>query len=815
METIKTICQGCYFYCGLDVTRDKGRIVRIEGMKEHPVNHGTICPKGIASQQLVTDKSRLQYPLHRIGPRGSGEWKRLSWDDALDLLAEKFAETKEQYGSEALFYHRGHAPGWVTTMNYVTRFMNTFGSPNVLTHAHLCFTPRAIAHVATYGAVPEADFDHAKCIFLWGFNPVNTSLTNYARRIMDARARGTKLIVVDPRFTKTAAKADLWLQPLPGTDLALAMGINKVIVDEHLYDEKFVRDWTIGFEQLREHLATIDLDEVARLTGVPVERFTRAARMFAENAPAVLKEGNGLDQQANVSQTVRAISLIHALTGSLNIEGGGQLMPALPFVDVQARSAITSDWEERSISTHPLYFRQGYSLHDEELFAALKTGKPYPVHTLFVQGGSLLSANSNTARTRGLLNKIDFIAVHDLYMTATAEIADLVLPAAGFLERDLLLYYRYRPSTRMNLVCMQQQVVPPVGESRSDLDLIFALARRLGMSDAFPWRSVEEAFNWELEPLKITVDYLREHPEGYRQDYGPEELYRTHGHTGFPTRSKKVELYSSRFEEFGYNPLPKIEPIAPSLQVSKEYPLLCGTGFKLGIHTHTEFRTLPWIDEIEPDQFLEIHPLQAKKLGISDGDRVRVTSAWGELVALARFSEGVEENVVMLSYGYGQPYAGKEWRSSNDITPHVDPDPISGSTSNRRFPVRVSPEAEGTEAMGSERQALLVDWDRCVGCFTCEVACKQEHGEKRIHVNMLGPVHGKDGETRMEAIPLATQSCDLCQSRLARGEDPACVNACPTKALIITSIEDAITHIRSGQHQLCAVGSKLHSNIKR
>ncbi len=810
METIKTICQSCYFYCGLDVTRDDdGHIVRIEGMKEHPVNHGTICPKGIASQQLVTDPHRLTHPLRRVGPRGSGEWEEISWDEALDTLAERIEKTRDEYGPEALAYHRGHAPGWVTTMNYVTRFMNTFGSPNVLTHAHLCFAPRAIAHVATYGAVPEADFDRAKCILLWGFNPVNTSLTNYARRIMDAKARGAKLIVVDPRFTKTAAKADLWLQPHLGTDLTLALGMNKVIVEEGLYDKEFVRDWTVGFEELRDYLATISLDEVARITGIPIERFARAARMFAENAPAVMKEGNGLDQHSNVSQTVRAICLIPSLTGSLNIEGGDQLMPALPFIDVQARDAITKDWEKRSISTHPLYFRQGNSLHDEELFATLESGKPYLIRTLIVQGGSLLAANSNTERTRRLLDKIDFIAVHDLYMTATAEIADLVLPAASFLERDLLLYYRYRPSTRLNMVCLQQQVVKPVGESRSDLDLIFALGRKLGMNDAFPWKSAEEAFDWELAPLGITVDYLRAHPEGYIKHYAPEELYRTHGHTGFPTRSRKVELYATRFEEFGYDPLPQVETVPSSLQASKEYPLLCGTSFKLGIHTHTEFRTLPWIDEIEPDPFLEVNPQQAEKLGLSDGNKVSVTSAWGRLAALARVSEGVEENVVMLSYGYGQPYTGKEWNSSNDITPHVDPDPISGATSNRRVPVRVSREVEETSKGKVERLALLADWGRCVGCLTCAVACQQENGEKRIHVNILGPVQGEDGETRMESIPIATETCDLCQSRLARGASPACVSACPTKALLITSIADAITRIHDGQHHLCATGSVL------
>jgi len=805
VETIKTICQMCYFYCGLDVTRDDGRIIHIEGMKEHPVNRGTICPKGLASQQLVTDTHRLTHPLRRVGPRGSGEWEEISWDEALDTLAEKIEKTRDDYGTAALAYHRGHAPGWVTTMNYVTRFMNTFGSPNLLTHAHLCFAPRAIAHVATYGAVPEADFDRAKCILLWGFNPVYTSLTNYTRRIMDAKARGAKLIVVDPRFTKTAAKADLWLQPQPGTDLPLALGMSKVIVEEGLYDKEFVCDWTVGFDELKDYLATIDLDEVARITGVPIERFARAAQMFAENAPAVMKEGNGLDQHSNVSQTVRAICLIPSLTGSLNIEGGDQLMPALPFVDVQARGAITKDWEKRSISTHPLYYRQGNSLHDEELFAALETGKPYPIRSLIVQGGALLSANSNTERTKRLLNKIDFIAVHDLYMTATAEIADLVLPAASFLERDLLLYYRYRPSARLNMVCLQQQVVKPVGESRSDLDLIFALGRRLGMKEAFPWKSVEEAFDWELAPLGITVDYLRTHPEGYIKHYAPEELYRTHGHTGFPTRSKKVELYAARFEEFGYDPLPQIETFPPSLQASKKYPLLCGTSFKLGIHTHTEFRTLSWIDEIEPAPFLEINPDQAERLGVKNGDRVRVESAWGRVPALARLSEGVSENVVMLTYGYGQPYTKGGWHLSNDLTPYVDSDPISGSTSNRRVPVRVVREGEERSGLRTNTLALLVNTDRCVGCYTCEVACAQEHGKKRIRVNILGPVKCADGEMKMDAVPLATEECDLCRARLERGDDPACVTACPTKAILIFPLAETIRLLRAGEHQLCAL----------
>ena len=390
MDSICTICQSCYFYCGLRVFREGSTIVRIEGLPEHPTNRGTICPKGLAAQQLVTDPRRLLHPQKRIGPRGSGRWKRISWDEAMTLLAGNLRAAKESDGPESVVYHRGHAPGWVTTMNYVTRLMNAFGSPNLLTHAHLCFAPRAIAHAATYGGVPEPDFDAARCILLWGFNPVYTSLPNYARRIMDAKARGAKLVVVDPRFTPTAAKADLWLQPLPSTDLALGMGIVKVLVEEKLYDADFVRDYTVGFDQLATHVASIELPDVEATTGVPADLIRLAARILSKSRPTVVKEGNGLDQHVNVVQSVRAVALIAALLGSINARGGGVLVPALPFEDVQLRGKRGEDWEKLSLSTHPLYYRNGNSIHDEELFQALETGKPYPIRAVIVQGLSLI-----------------------------------------------------------------------------------------------------------------------------------------------------------------------------------------------------------------------------------------------------------------------------------------------------------------------------------------------------------------------------------------------------------------------------------------
>ncbi len=804
MTVTKTICQSCYFYCGLDVTHDGDQIERIDGSPEHPVNRGTICPKGLAAQQLVTHPKRLTRPLFRDRKKPGDSWTELSWDDALDLLAEKLRAARSAGRPESVVYHRGHAPGWVTTYNYVTRFMTAFGSPNLVTHAHLCFAPRAIAHLATYGGVPEPDFDHARCIVLWGFNPVYTSLPNYARRIIESKERGAKLIVVDPRYTQTAAKADLWLQPRPGTDLPLALGIVKTLIEEQLLDREYVREHAIGLDVLTEHVGAIAYETIASTTGVPIDRMKAAAQMMAENRPTTVKEGNGLDQHVNVTQTVRAVALIPTLLGSLNIEGGNVLLPPLPFHDVQLRGLRGEDWEERSLSRHPLYYRTGNALHDEDLLAALEDDAPYPIDVLIVQGGALLAANSNVRRTERLLEKVGFLAVHDLFMTATAERADLVLPAASFLERDLLLYYRYRPSAQSNMIALQQQVVSPAGESRSDLELIFDLARRIGLHDHFPWGSVGEAFDWELEPVGIDLEYLKSHPEGYQRDYAPDELYVTDGRSGFSTESGKIELAASRLEAFGSDALPQLRELPAALEPSDDYPLLCGTGLKLGIHTHTEFHSLPWIEPIEPAPFAEIHPEAAAASGIRDRDRVRVESPWGAVEAIARITRTVDEEVVMLSYGYGQPYAGAGWQLSNCLTPDgtIAADPDSGATSNRRVPVRLI----RTTTVGEQRsqRLLIAKTVRCVGCHTCEVACRQEHGEARIRIHEVGPVRTEDGEMRSLSLPIGCDSCDLCAERTAQGAEPACVVACPTNALSLVEPATILQEGSEGVH-VCAV----------
>jgi len=686
-EVVKTVCQMCFYYCGLDVTVENGEILKVEGMKEHPISKGRLCPKGLACQQLVTDPKRLKTPLRRVGERGSGKWEKISWDDALDQIGEKFLAIRDEFGPEGLGYYRGQAPGWVTNFNYVWRFLNSLGSPKMYTHSTLCFTPRFIAHAATFGRFPEPDYENTNCIMLVGFNPAYTSPVNYMARIMKAKQRGAKLVVIDPRFTNTASKADLFLQPRPGTTGALILSMVQVIVAEGLYDTDFVREWTVGFDELKQLAQDYTPEKIEGVTWVKAEKIREAARWIATIKPSVVVDGNGLDQHTNTVQTVRTTSILRSLIRSVDEPGGSILLPPLPFIDVQRRGSRPPDFYDRCDCQYPVYVNANFGLTPVEMVDALAMQKPTAVKALIVQGGEPVTALSGTNTTREALKKLDLLVVHDLYGTSTAQIADFVLPAASFLERNLILYYRYRHAN-MNLICAQNQCIPPVGESKSDLDFIFALARRLGLEEYFPWKDVVEAFDSELEPNGITFDWLKKHPGGYVREYDPEELYRKYEHEGFATASKKIEFVSSYLDKYGYDPLPTfVEPAMSPVstpELAERYPLICSTCVKLGIHTHAQFRTLPWIREIEPEPFGEIHPETAAEYGIQDGNWMVVESPTGAIQVRARVKSTLHPNVIMVTHGYGQPYAG-DYDLPNLITSEKDRDPIAGGTGNRSF----------------------------------------------------------------------------------------------------------------------------------
>jgi anaerobic selenocysteine-containing dehydrogenase len=686
----KTLCRMCGRYCGLDVTLEGNTITKVEGMPEHFVSKGRICAKGLASAQLENDPKRLIYPLKRAGERGSGKWERITWDQAYEIIAERLNRLREECGPASLVYHRGRAPDWGSNWAYVQRFMNVWGSPNIATHSHNCHMARALGHIHTYGGHPVPDYEKCKLMILWGYNPAYTSVVNHAKRILDVKEKGAKIVVIDPRFTNMASKADIYLRIRPGTDGALALGMLHVIIQEELYNKDFVNRWTVGFEEFKEFIKAYPPQKVENITWVPAEKIAEVARLYARNKPAILEDANGIDQHTNVVQTVRAMAILQAITGNLDNPGGHLFVPPLPLKNMTLNEKLPS--KTQSLSTHPLYYNL-YRISTVEMLDAIETGKPYPVKGLIVQGSGLSVISSNSDRVKETLKKVDFMVVHDLYLTTDAQIADLALPAKTFFECPLPIFYPfgYGPSADVGMMGIVNKIVDPPGECKSDAEFIFEMGRRLGLKEYFPWETVEEAFDEELSPSGFTVKDLQKNPQGIIIPFPPHTLYKKYERIGFNTPSRKVEIYSETFKKLGYDPLPGFNEPAESPistpEVAKKFPLIGGTGLKLGIFTHSQYRTVEWLNEIVPESYVEVHPQTAAELHIKDGERVKIETQRGSIEVTAKITEATDSRVVFITYGWGQPYA--HGACANVLTDMMKRCPISGANGNRSFLCRI------------------------------------------------------------------------------------------------------------------------------
>ncbi|MDW7740065.1 MAG: molybdopterin-dependent oxidoreductase [Bacillota bacterium] len=689
MEVVKTVCACCAQNdCGMNVFTDNGEIVRVSGMKEHPYNKGVLCPKGLAAQKLVKDPQRLKYPLKRIGKRGEGRWARISWDEALTSIAGELNRIKETDGPEAFGVFRGAGPGWGGSWVYTQRFMHAFGSPNYATQVHLCFGPRAVTMATTYGGVPEADFDHADQIILWASNPAETSLPNYWRRVSKAKNRGARLVVIDPRFTRTASKADLYVPIKPGTDAVLALGMANVIINEGLTDSEFIEKYVHGFEEYKDLVKSYTPEKVEEITTVSRDMVIKLARMYAEIRATALMVGNGVEQLTNTMQTMRAIQCLPALTGKLAVKGGYIFTPNVGWTDVPLKAKFNEELMSRSVSKHDMF--SGFSLVYPDLLDAIATGEPYPIKAVVCLGAPLTVLPEGNKYREILKEKLELLVVHDLYMTSEAEIADYVLPATSFLECSRLRSTRYKFDAYTQHIALQNKAVEPVGESRPDEELFFELGRKLGMADLFPWTDALEAAADAIEPLELTLEDLKNNPGGKVWRFPEEDVIGFYKKNGFNTPTKKVELYNTIFEKNGYDPLPvyiESEELNDH-ELKKEYPLTCVNGIKSVLYSHTQFRTIKELRTLMPDPWVEIHPDKAKELGIEDGSLVLVSSPRFQVRLVAKLTEGIADpEVIFMPYGWGQAYIGGP--VTNYLSPDNPRDPISGSTSSHAFACRI------------------------------------------------------------------------------------------------------------------------------
>lgn len=692
---IKSTCRGCHGVCGVLLHMKDGELIKVTGDPDSPTSQGYLCIKGKSAPELLYHPDRLKYPMKRAGDRGEDKWQRITWDEALDTVSEELLKVKQNYGAESIVGARGTGRPYYVLFH---RFLNCLGTPNRLGFAHLCYGPRLIASAMTCGELPICDYYgfggiKPKCVLVWGCNLTEVGAADgmCSYQLTQTLNNGARLIVVDPRRTKLAMGADYWLQIRPGTDSALALGMLNTIIKEELYDKNFVNTWTIGFDELKERVKEYSLEKVAQITWVPTVTIQAAARLYATTKPACLQWGVGIDQGVNNFQTIRALLILSGITGNIDVPGGDAFwVPPSNVVvqaprlnpDIELSEKLSPESKQKMIGASK--YKLSTTIQPREFINTVLTEKPYPIKALFIMGSNLLVGHSDCLRMAQALRKIDFIVATDLFMTPTTQFADIVLPAASWLETDDV------PDLHMVWCVTARSKVDSIGECRDDKEIIFDLARRMGMEDGFPWHNTTEYCNWLLKDTGMSFEEFKKIGilKGHMR-------YRKYEQDGFKTPSGKFEIYCSALKDMGYDPLPYyVEPPESPYStpdIFKEYPLIIMTGARIQAFFHTEGRQIKSLRRLNPDPKVEIHPSTADKLGVNNGDWVWIESPrGGRIKQRASFTEGINPHVINAQHGWWFPEK-EPWEygftesNVNMLTHGMPCDPQTGSEPWRSF----------------------------------------------------------------------------------------------------------------------------------
>ncbi len=644
--------------CALLVGVKENRIHQVKGDPQGYLNKGYTCHKGRVSADRLSHPDRLRHPLKRAGKRGEGKWQRISWDEALDEIAGNFLAIKEKYGARAVGFGVGMPKGLEHFV--LIRLANVFGSPNVIASQDVCHAPREITGLHTCGFYPVADLHNpTRCILSWASNVLSTNEEGQiASLTLEQLKNGAKLIVVDPRKTDLAQKADLWLQLRPGTAQALALGFLHVIIEESLYDKDFVEKHAHGFEDLARHVGRYTPEMASEITWVPSELIRKAARLYATSKPAALQWGNAIEHDINAFDATRSLVCLMAVCGNLEVPGGNinahdpKIMGLAEFV----RADLVPDKRKEMISAHhgtiprlmtvaPSYFRK-----------AVLEGIPYPVRGYYGMCTNPLVAWADSAFTHQALMSLDFTAIADLFMTPTASMADIVLPVAHQFEMNDIGHY----GIGHGLVLARPKIVDPPEECWPDIKIMNELGKRVSSPEY--WHDDFETFLEDvLRPSGLTYGEFA--AKGFLK--GPDR-FGLHEEKGFRTPTGKVELRLSTAEKFKLKPLPEFTALPED--EDPDYPLILISA-KSPYYLLSSYR---WVDRLrqkQPQPLVEIHPETAAAHGIGDGEEVTIETKYGSIVQVAKVTDIVHPRVISADLGWWFPEGNAAeqfaWRRAN------------------------------------------------------------------------------------------------------------------------------------------------------
>lgn len=638
-RVVRTVCpRNCYCTCGMLVTVEDGRIVGIEGDPENPATGGKVCLKGLSYVERQTHPHRLASPLRR---NARGGFDPVPWDEAMGDIARRLGAIREESGPRSVLYYEGSGSHGALS-GLADAFWNPFGGPT-RAHGDLCWPAGLEATRLTYG---DNRHNHpaltreSRFILLWGHNPAETNVHQWSL-ILDARERGARIAVIDPRSTDTSDAADLHFQPRPGTDGALALGLGHVILAEGLEDRAFLEAHAHGLDAYGERVAAYPPERVADVTGLEAREIRELARAYATARPALLMAGFGLQRHHQAGQAMRAVALLPALTGNVGVPGGGWQYANLASHCLRPAPSLPAPppGEPRSFPTS----RLGW---------ALQTLAAPHLRAAWFEKANPVSQHPRTAEVRKGLAGLELVVVVDQFLTDTARMAHYVLPAKTLFEEEDLVTAYWHPYLQL-----RQKVLDPPEGVRTETEIWRELCVRLGFgTDAFDVDPVARLRAMLPEGREGALEELRERPLDLS---GQGDVAWAHGR--FPTPSGKVELRSDEAARlWGVDPVPDYRPLEEGHAGSAagRFPLqllTCKTRERI----HSQFGNLSWIQEVDRPRVLDIHPRDAAARGLADGDPARIWNDRGAAEAPVRLSPGIRPGVVHVIEGRCVP--GDPW----------------------------------------------------------------------------------------------------------------------------------------------------------
>lgn len=649
-QSVFSVCpHDCPDTCGAITRVEDGRAVAFTASSDHEITRGWLCAKVNDYLAHAYHPDRLRFPLRRRSPKGAAaEWERISWDEAIGEIAERWREIIDRYGAEAILpYSYSGTLGLVQMDICNTRLWNRLGASRLI--RAICGSACEFAVGATLGGRRSVPYHHvldSEMLIIWGANPVSTAphLMPFIRK---AHRRGCEVVVIDPRRSRTARSADLHVTPRPGTDAALALGMARVIADEGLHDPDWLAAHALGWEKLEQRLEDYSLERVAEITGVEARVIEGIAKRYATRKPSLIKFADGINRNRNGGQTVRALCVLPALTGQYGVRGAG----------ICYSTSDCFSWNHAAMHHREGCPPPGRKINMNRLGAVL-TGevKDPPVMSLYVYGANPVASSPNAALiSKGLMREDLFTVVHELFLTDTADYADIVLPATSQLEHtDLHRGYGH------TVLAYNQAAVPPLGECKSNWETLGLLAAAMGFDEPWLHQSADEVIAEMIretartapELSGITLDRLKR--EGAVSLALDDEV--PFANLAFQTQSGKVELYCKALaERFGLDPLPAwtdAPDTAPPPEGHTDAEALELLSPAPHHFVSSSFANQEALARREGVPTLELHPRDADPRGIVNGDRVAVINSRGGFELEARISDNVIPGVAVTYKGY-------------------------------------------------------------------------------------------------------------------------------------------------------------------